>query len=92
MRTPSDFGEMGDSPTHPELLDWLAREFVEGGETPQILAAAGAPRHLLHCARLVVAQPATGRPLAIEAPLPPDFEAAWGGPLGSPGASSGEET
>lgn len=29
VRTPNNFGKMGERPTHPEMLDWLATEFVK---------------------------------------------------------------
>jgi hypothetical protein len=31
VSTPSDFGKLGDVPTNPELLDWLADEFMREG-------------------------------------------------------------
>jgi 23S rRNA pseudouridine1911/1915/1917 synthase len=37
------------------------------------------PRHALHAARLALGHPITGRPLAIDAPVPADIEDFWNG-------------
>lgn len=31
VNTPSDFGHRAEEPTHPELLDWLSRKFIDSG-------------------------------------------------------------
>ncbi len=31
VATPSEFGKLGSAPTHPQLLDWLADEFMRSG-------------------------------------------------------------
>lgn len=38
VRTPEEWGTRGDKPTHPELLDWLASEYVaRGWSTKQLI-------------------------------------------------------
>jgi hypothetical protein len=59
VTTPSDFGNMGAKPTHPELLDWLASEFVAGGWRLK-------PLHRLICLSATYRQSSEARPDAMQ--------------------------
>lgn len=56
VTTTSDFGKAGAPPTHPDLLDWLAAEFVDPKVQPQSLSGADAPAawSMKHLIRLMV--------------------------------------
>jgi len=46
VETDDDFGTQGTPPTHPELLDWLALEFISGG-APQPGSRPWSVKHLI---------------------------------------------
>lgn len=68
VQTPNDFGTRGMKPTHPELLDWLATEFVESGWSVKAMH-----RKILLSA--VYQQASTGRAEALE--RDPNNETYW---------------
>src|SRR5262249_62425502 len=54
VETPGDFGVLGTRPTHPELLDWLAGEFVRQGWSLKRI-------HRLIMTSATYSQPTTGK-------------------------------
>src|SRR2546430_9049994 len=63
VATPDNFGQSGARPSHPELLDWLAVEFVESGYSVKHL-------HRLILRSAVYRQVSTPRPEGLT--LDPD--------------------
>jgi hypothetical protein len=43
VSTSEDLGSQSEAPSHPQLLDWLAVEFMEGGGAPSTVAGAAPP-------------------------------------------------
>lgn len=55
VATSSDFGHLGEKPSHPELLDWLAREFTHPTFSPGSQNQGGLqPWSVKHLHRLIV--------------------------------------
>lgn len=48
-------------------------DYLDQGLTDELVARAGARRHLLHAAAISFAHPVTGAPLTVESPLPDDM-------------------
>ena len=60
VKTSEDFGQQGESPSHPELLDWLATEYRESGWNTR------------HVVKLLV----TSRAFCRQASIAPEHQAA----------------
>ncbi|MDA1052244.1 MAG: PSD1 and planctomycete cytochrome C domain-containing protein [Planctomycetota bacterium] len=68
MRSNGDFGTQADPPTHPELLDWLAIEFVERGwsmkELHRSIVSSATYRQASHVSKELLARDPENRLLA----------------------------
>jgi hypothetical protein len=60
VRTPGNFGKLGEKPTHPELLDYLASEFVRCGWSVKAM-------HRLMMLSATYQQSSTGEPKTVAA-------------------------
>ena len=81
--TPADFGRNGRPPTHPQLLDWLAAEFMQlpaSGERQGTTASAARPWSFRQLHRLIVTSAAyrmASTPDAADLAVDPDNQFLW---------------
>jgi hypothetical protein len=71
VNTPSDFGSRGEPPTHPQLLDWLAAEFMD----PSTGSGQGHDWSIKHIHRLILTSSTyrmSSRPYGDSAQRDPD--------------------
>lgn len=81
VATPSDFGFLGERPTHPELLDWLACEFTNPSRTPPYEGGKGAwklkPLHKLIMTSTAYRQAPAGTDAQLGRSVDPDNRLIW---------------
>lgn len=73
VRTSEDFGTQGEAPSHPELLDWLAAEFVDRGwsmkQIDRLIVTSAAYRQSSHTRKELEAKDPENRLLARQSRL-----------------------
>lgn len=69
VKTSNDFGSQGDRPSHPELLDWLACEFMQPShrEPASLRVPTPQPWDIKHMVRLLVTSAAYRQSAAVSA-------------------------
>ena len=72
VRTPSNFGFLGERPTHPKLLDWLASEFVAPVQSGSPYACGWSLKRLHRLMMLSSAYQQSSDPLPLVLKTDPD--------------------